>query len=42
MLQHAEQLGANAVVGQRYDASDVVGQSTEAFRYGKAVRIEPA
>ncbi len=44
MLQHAEQLGANAIVGVRYDASEVGSQdsATEVLCYGTAVVIEPA
>lgn len=41
MTKHAEALGANAIVGIRYDASEVVSQSTEVLCYGTAVRIEP-
>ena len=45
MLGHARDLGANAVVGMRYDASGMsVGNSsvTEVLCYGTAVVIEPA
>jgi uncharacterized protein YbjQ (UPF0145 family) len=43
MLRHAWELGANAVVGVRYDASEVVskGSATEVLCYGTAVVIEP-
>ena len=43
MVQHATEMGANAVVGFRYDASEVVSQSssTEVLCYGTAVVIEP-
>lgn len=43
MLQHAQQLGANAIVGVRYDASEVGSQdsATEVLCYGTAVVIEP-
>lgn len=41
MLKHAEELGANAIVGIRYDASEVVTQSTEVLCYGTAVIVEP-
>lgn len=43
MLRHAQELGANAVVGFRYDASEVVsrGSATEVLCYGTAVVIEP-
>jgi uncharacterized protein YbjQ (UPF0145 family) len=40
MIRHAEGLGANAIVGIRYDASEVVTQSTEVLCYGTAVTIE--
>ena len=42
MIQHALEVGANAVVGVRYDASDVVSSATEVLCYGTAVVIEPA
>jgi uncharacterized protein YbjQ (UPF0145 family) len=43
LIQHARALGANAVIGVRYDASEVVGQhgATEVLCYGTAVVIEP-
>ena len=41
MLQHAEELGANAVVGVRYDANDVMQGVTEVLCYGTAVVVEP-
>ena len=41
MVKHAEELGANAIVGIRYDASEVVSQSTEVLCYGTAVVVEP-
>lgn len=41
MLQHAEELGANAVVGIRYDANDVMQGVTEVLCYGTAVVVEP-
>jgi uncharacterized protein YbjQ (UPF0145 family) len=43
MIQHAEEVGGNAVVGLRYDASDVSGRGaggTEVLCYGTAVVIE--
>ncbi|MGO8816849.1 MAG: YbjQ family protein [Terriglobia bacterium] len=42
LLQHATEMGANAVVGFRYDASEVVskGSATEVLCYGTAVVIE--
>jgi uncharacterized protein YbjQ (UPF0145 family) len=43
MIQHAQGLGANAVVGLHYDASEVGGRksATEVLCYGTAVVIEP-
>lgn len=40
MLQHAQELGANAVVGIRYDATDVMDGVTEVLCYGTAVVVE--
>ena len=42
MLQHAGELGANAVVGARYDATEVMQGVTEVLAYGTAVFVEPA
>lgn len=43
LIQHAVEVGANAVVGLRYDASEVGGKTaaTEVLCYGTAVVIEP-
>ncbi len=41
MLQHAGELGANAVIGARYDATDVMQGVTEVLAYGTAVVVEP-
>jgi uncharacterized protein YbjQ (UPF0145 family) len=41
MLQHAGELGANAVVGARYDATEVMQGVTEVLAYGTAVFVEP-
>ncbi len=43
LIEHAQQMGANAIVGVRYDASEVVskGSATEVLCYGTAVVIEP-
>jgi uncharacterized protein YbjQ (UPF0145 family) len=41
LCKHAEELGANAVVGLRYDASEVVGGSSEVLCYGTAVVVVP-
>lgn len=42
MLQHAEALGANAVIGVRYDATEVLQGVTEVLCYGTAVTVHPA
>jgi uncharacterized protein YbjQ (UPF0145 family) len=42
MLSHAEALGANAVVGIRYDANEVMQGVTEVLCYGTAVVVERA
>ena len=44
LVEHAQEMGANAVVGMRYDASEVVskGSATEVLCYGTAVVIERA
>ncbi len=41
MVAHAEQIGANAVVGVRYDANDVMSGVTEVLCYGTAVVVRP-
>ena len=41
MLAHAQQMGANAVVGVRYDATEVMQGVTEVLCYGTAVVVEP-
>jgi len=41
MLQHAAQLGGNAVVGARYDATEIMHGVTEVLAYGTAVLVEP-
>jgi uncharacterized protein YbjQ (UPF0145 family) len=40
MIAHAEELGANAVVGIRYDATEILGGVTEVLCYGTAVVVE--
>ena len=40
MAQHAAELGANAVVGVRYDATEVMQGVTEVLAYGTAVVVE--
>jgi len=39
MIEHAEEIGANAVVGIRYDANDVMSGVTEVLCYGTAVIV---
>jgi uncharacterized protein YbjQ (UPF0145 family) len=41
LLMHAAQHGANAVVGFRYDATEVMQGVTEVLAYGTAVLVEP-
>ena len=41
MLEHAQQLGANAVIGIRYDATEMMNSVTEVLCYGTAVVVEP-
>ena len=42
MCAHAPALGANAIIGLRYDATEVIGGVTEVRCYGTAVVVEPA
>jgi uncharacterized protein YbjQ (UPF0145 family) len=41
MIQHAAQTGANAVLGVRYDATEIMQGVTEVLCYGTAVVVEP-
>ena len=41
MLAHAGELGANAVIGVRYDATELMQGMTEVLAYGTAVVVEP-
>jgi uncharacterized protein YbjQ (UPF0145 family) len=41
MIQHASQLGANAIIGARYDATEIVQGVTEVLCYGTAVTVVP-
>ena len=41
MLQHAEEMGADAIIGMRYDATEFMQGTTEVLAYGTAVRIDP-
>src|SRR6266567_500868 len=40
MLQHAGELGANAVIGVHYDATEIMNGVTEVLAYGTAVQVE--
>jgi uncharacterized protein YbjQ (UPF0145 family) len=40
MIEHAENLGGNAIIGVSFDASEVVVGATEVFCYGTAVVVE--
>ncbi len=40
MRSHASEMGANAVIGFRYDATEVAGGVTEVLAYGTAVVVE--
>jgi uncharacterized protein YbjQ (UPF0145 family) len=41
MVQHARQLGANAIIAVRYDATELMSGLTEVLCYGTAVVVEP-
>ena len=40
MMYHAQQIGANAIIGMRYDANEVAAGVTEVLAYGTAVVVE--
>ena len=42
MIQHANEMGANAIIGARYDATEIMNGVTEVLAYGTAVEVEPA
>ena len=42
MLEHAAEIGANAVIGVRYDATEIMQGVTEVLAYGTAVVVAPA
>ena len=42
MVEHATERGANAIIGMRYDANEVMAGVTEVLAYGTAVIVEPA
>ena len=41
MIQHATELGANAIIGARYDATEISSMATEVLAYGTAIIVEP-
>jgi uncharacterized protein YbjQ (UPF0145 family) len=41
MIQHASEIGANAIIGARYDANEVMSGVTEVLAYGTAIIVEP-
>lgn len=41
LIQNAEQMGANAILGFRYDANEIASAVTEVLAYGTAVVVEP-
>ncbi|MBA2116980.1 YbjQ family protein [Bremerella alba] len=41
MLEHAQQVGADAIIGVRYDATEFMPGSTEVLAYGTAVKLQP-
>ena len=41
MIQHATELGANAIIGARYDTTEISAGVTEVLAYGTAVIVEP-
>ena len=41
MCRHAQGLGANAIIGMRYDATELMSGLTEVLCYGTAVLAEP-
>ncbi|MGE5266315.1 MAG: YbjQ family protein [Deltaproteobacteria bacterium] len=41
LIQNAQQMGANAILGFRYDANEIASAVTEVLAYGTAVVVEP-
>ena len=41
MIRHATELGANAIIGARYDATEIASGASEVLAYGTAVVVEP-
>jgi len=42
LVQHAREIGADAVIAMRYDANEIMEGITEVLAYGTAVKVEPA
>ena len=42
MVDHAREMGANAVIAKRYDANEIMEGITEVLAYGTAVQVEPS
>ena len=42
MIEHAKEIGANAIIGARYDATEIMNGVTEVLAYGTAVEVEPS
>src|SRR5918999_950642 len=42
MIQHASEIGANAIVGARYDTTEISTGVTEVLAYGTAVIVQPS
>ena len=40
MVEHADELGANGIIGVRYDANEIAPGVTEVLAYGTAVNLE--
>ena len=41
LVDHARQVGADAVIAMRYDANEIMEGITEVLAYGTAVKVEP-
>jgi uncharacterized protein YbjQ (UPF0145 family) len=41
LIQHASEIGANAIIGMRYDANEIMNGVTEVLAYGTAVVVAP-
>lgn len=41
MIEHAQQVGANAIIAMRYESNEIMPGITEVLAYGTAVQVEP-